>query len=94
MTEVRTLGDAHMAGWKIRMRCERGRMRGIVKIEPCEYKTTLSMETLVATRGRRFPLAWLASRLQCPNCGDFNPEILFDVPGRDLPEFVPQRFHR
>ena len=57
MPVIKALGDAYAAKWSIRMRCLRGRHRGIVKIAPCEFETELSMETLVCTRGRRFPLA-------------------------------------
>ena len=48
------------------------------------------MQTLVTTRGRDFPLARLASRLRCPNCGDQTLHVLFDVPGAAIPMFVPQ----
>ena len=81
MAAIRTLGDAFAARWSIRMRCLRGNHRGIVKIEPCRFETELNMETLVCTRGRAFPLSRLARRLQCPNCGENNLELLFDVPG-------------
>jgi len=76
------------------MRCLPGRHRGIVKIDPCEFETKLSMETLVCTRGRRFSLAQIASRLQCPNCGENRVEVLFDWPGSALPVFVPQSPYR
>jgi hypothetical protein len=58
-----------------------GDHRGIVKIEKCGFEVKLDMTDLVCTRGRRFPLARLANRLRCPNCGDLNVKILFDVPG-------------
>jgi hypothetical protein len=89
MAVIKTLGDAYAAKWSIRMRCLRGRHRGILKIDPREFETELSMETLVCTRGRRFPLAQLARRLQCPNCGENWVELRFDVPGSALPIFVP-----
>jgi hypothetical protein len=41
-------------------------------------------------RGRHFSLAQIASRLQCPNCGENRMEPLFDVPGSALPAFVPK----
>ena len=92
MAIIKTLGDAYAAKWSIRMRCLRGHHRGIVKIDPWKFEVDLSLETLVCTRGRRFPQ--LASHLQCPNCGKTNLELLFDVPGSALPVFVPQSLYR
>jgi hypothetical protein len=57
MATVRTLGEAYSAGWAIRMRCQRGDQRGIVKIDACRYETEWCLKTLVTTRGRDFPLA-------------------------------------
>jgi hypothetical protein len=94
MAVIETLGDAYAAKWGIRMRCLRGNHRGIVKIDPCKFEADLILETLVCTRGRRFPLSQLASRLQCPNCGENRVELLFDVPGSALPVFVPQSPYR
>lgn len=94
MAVIQTLGEAYQAKWGIRIRCARGNYRGIVKIEPCQFQASLSMETLVCTRGRGFPLARLASRLKCPNCGESNIDVLFDVPGSALPVFVPQSPYR
>jgi hypothetical protein len=42
------------------------------------------METVVRTRGHSLPLALLASRLICLNCGDRNIKILFEVPGNRI----------
>jgi len=94
MAVIETLGEAYSAKWGVRIKCRRGDHRGIVKIDPCHFQTSLSMETLVATRGRAFPLARLASRLRCPNCGDEGVHVLFDVPGSALPVFVPQSYGR
>jgi hypothetical protein len=90
MAIVTTLGEAHSAGWSIRVKCGRGEYRGPAKIDRCAYEGELSMETLVCTRGRDFPLARIASRLRCPNCGDIWLTVLFDVPGSPMPHFVPQ----
>jgi hypothetical protein len=35
----------------------------------CVYRAEFDMETLVWTRGKRFPLSRLESRLRCPMCG-------------------------
>ena len=94
MSTITTLGEAFAAGWGIRIRCGRPKLRGITRLEPCGYEATLSMETLVCTRGRGFPLARVASRLRCPNCGDMGIDVLFDVPGSPLPVFVPQSPYR
>jgi hypothetical protein len=88
MPAIETLGDAYQAGWGVRMRCSRGDHVGIVRIDRCGFDATLSMETLVATRGRRFPLARLAQRLRCPNCGGERIQVAFDIPSGALPAFV------
>jgi hypothetical protein len=93
MAEVETLGQAFAAKWGVKMRCNRGHHRGIVKIDECRYSAMLDMETLVCTRGRGFPLAQLQSRLMCPNCGERKVLITFDVPGSYEPVFVP-KVHR
>ena len=94
MAEIETLGDAYDAKWGVRMRCGRndvrGDFRGSVRYEKCGYVGALDMATLVCTRGRRFPLARLASRLRCPNCGDMNVKLLFDVPGQPIPVWIAQ----
>ncbi len=90
MADVETLGQAFQAGWGIKLRCARGDHRGIVRIDPCQFKAALDMQTLVCTRGRDFPLARIASRLRCPNCGDMGVQVLFDIPGQAIPTFVPQ----
>jgi hypothetical protein len=90
MAVIETLGDAYAAKWSVRMKCGRGDHRGPTRIEACNYQGALDMETLVCTRGRAFPLARLASRLRCPNCGERHVHILFDVPGSAIPVFVSQ----
>ena len=90
MATVSTLGEAFSAGWGVRMRCARGDRQGIVKIDPCRFEGKLDMETLVCTRGRAFPLAQLASRLMCPNCGERRVHVLFDIPGGAIPAYIPQ----
>jgi hypothetical protein len=93
MAEVETLGQALQAGWRIMLRCAREDHRGIVRIDECRYSAMLDVETLVCTRGRAFPLSRLASRMMCPNCGDRNVWLTFEVPGGAVPAFVP-KVHR
>jgi hypothetical protein len=94
MAVIETLGDAYAAKWGVRMKCGRGDQRGIVKIDRCGYEGSLCMETLVCTRGRAFPLARLASRLRCPNCGEQGVKVLFDVPGSPIPVWIPESPYR
>jgi hypothetical protein len=65
-----------------------------VKIDACRYETALCLKTLVATRGRDFPLARIASRIRCPDCGDLGVMLAFDVPGSPIPVFRPVQFWR
>jgi hypothetical protein len=94
MATITTLGEAFDAKWGIRMQCQRGTHRGIVKIDACRYEASLCLLTLVATRGRVYPLARIASRIRCPNCGDLGVALAFDVPGTPLPVFQPIRYGR
>jgi hypothetical protein len=57
MATFRTLGQALDAKWGVRIRCLRGDQRGIVKIDACRYEASLCLLTLVATRGREFPIS-------------------------------------
>ena len=93
MGTIETLGDAFDAKWGVRMRCGRSEEH-LSRNQRCGYEGTLDMATLVCTRGRRFPLARLASRLRCPNCGDLNVKILFDVPGQPIPIWIHQNQFR
>jgi len=94
MAKITTLGEAFDAKWTIRMRCQRGNQRGIVKIDACRFETDLCLKSLVATRGRAFPIARIADRIRCPNCGDMGVEVAFDVPGSPLPVFQPVYYGR
>lgn len=94
MATLTTLGEAYSAGWGIRIKCQRGEQRSIVRIDPCRFEAALDMQTLVCTRGRDFPLARIVSRLRCPNCGDIGVQVLFDVPGAAIPVFIPQSPYR
>lgn len=77
---IETLGQAYTAGWQVLMRCAAGKQMGIKRIAECEFRADLEMMTLVATRGRDFPLARLAERLRCPRCGSRRVSVFFRVP--------------
>lgn len=79
-----TLGDALDGGWIIDLRCQRPSRIGTTKVGRCEYSMTLELKTLVATRGRGFPLTLLQSRLKCPKCGDRRVHVVF-YGGRNVP---------
>jgi hypothetical protein len=77
---VETIGEAWNLGWCVHMRCLDNGMRGLKHKRECGYRADLDMETLVCTRGRDFPLAWLATRLRCPRCGCRRVSVLFGPP--------------
>jgi hypothetical protein len=77
---VETLGEAWNLSWPIHMRCLDDGMRGLKHKRECDYRAELDMETLVCTRGRDFPLAWLASRLRCQRCGCRRVSVMFGPP--------------
>lgn len=67
---------------------------GPVKFVPCHYEMQLCLLTLVATRGRAFPIARITDRLRCPNCGDMKVMVALDIPGGAVPMFQPIRYGR
>jgi hypothetical protein len=54
---VETLGEAYPLGWRVHMRCASPGRDGLISVRECVFRCELDMETLVATRGRAFPLA-------------------------------------
>jgi hypothetical protein len=79
---VETLGEAFQLGWRITVRCAWGNHDGTKTIRECTYRRELDLETLVATRGRDFPLLRLETRLRCPRYGSRRVAVLFDVPSQ------------
>jgi hypothetical protein len=77
---IETLGEAWSLGWRLHIRCERGSRNGPVKIEKCEYRDELDMETSLCTRDHAFPLSMLASRLKCPRCRGTRITVIFEPP--------------
>lgn len=75
-----TLGAAFLAGLRPHARCQRGKRSGPVKQEPCGYAATLDLESLIWTRGAKFPCWRLAQRLRCPRCGGMSVELAW-LPG-------------
>lgn len=51
------------------------------RIRECVYLGELDLPTLIWTRGRDFPLAYLETRLKCPRCGSRRVRLAFIVPG-------------
>jgi hypothetical protein len=84
---VRTLGDAWRYGWKARAVCQfmsygkRSERRSIV----CRASYELDLQTLVWTRGERFPREDLESRLRCPRCGQMRVQVVWSVPKMSKP---------
>ena len=77
---VETIGQAFSLGWRIHMRCLDDGMEGLKHKRECGFRAELHMETLVATRGRDFPLARIAERLRCPRCGCRRVAVMFGPP--------------
>jgi len=69
-----------MHGWHIWARCAYGRREGLKSIRECTWSYDLDMATLVATRGRDFPLARIGERLRCPRCGSRKVAVMFSAP--------------
>jgi hypothetical protein len=77
---VETIGEAFSLGWQLKARCAFGNREGMKSVRQCTWSYDLDMLTLVATRGRDFPLAMLASRLRCPRCGSRRMAVVFMPP--------------
>ena len=76
---VETLGEAFRLGWRCTVHChwtvdaKRPRHRAAVR---CDTTEELDVKTLMWTRGERFPLEMLASRLRCPKCGQEKVRVM------------------
>ncbi|TAW54625.1 hypothetical protein ELG63_36605 [Rhizobium leguminosarum] len=47
----------------------------------CDWKFELCTTTLLATRGRDFPVFDLKDRLRCPRCGSRSISVMPVIPG-------------
>ena len=77
---VETLGEAFSLSWTIDMRCLDDGREAMKRKPPCNYRLRLDVPTLVATRGRDFPIARIADRLRCPRCGCRRIGVMFGPP--------------
>jgi DNA-directed RNA polymerase subunit RPC12/RpoP len=59
------------------------------RVRECKAQRELDLATLVWTRGDKFPLARLDSRMKCPLCGSRRVRLIFEVP--NVPKEVQQR---
>jgi len=82
---VQTLGETWKLGWQVRARCLWGAPNPHSRHKrlwiECDTTVQLDMATLVWTRGYKFPLDMLQSRLRCPKCGQQRLTVFFEVPG-------------
>lgn len=77
MSGIETLGEAWRQSWRITAACALGR-RPEKHVRECFWQAELDMLTLVATRGRDFPVARIAERLRCPRCGCRQVRVMID----------------
>jgi hypothetical protein len=70
-----TLGAAYLDGLRPHVYCLRGKRQGPVKVQPCGFHTDLHLESLIWTRGAKFPCWKLSQRLKCPRCGGTSVEV-------------------
>lgn len=82
MVQVETLGDAFAHGVGVTMYCAEG-PTGMKRRRGCIFSARLDMMSLVATRGRGFPMARLPERLRCPRCGSRRIRVLYSFPEID-----------
>lgn len=77
---IETLGDAYNHSIGCTLACAEGKGSGMKKHAECIFRCDLDMMTLVATRGRAFPMARLAERLRCPRCGSLRVRVMWRIP--------------
>ena len=79
---VRTLKEAWLHGWKVRVKCDtidhRKEAHRNLSLS-CHSSHELDMKTLVFTRGA-LPVSQLKERLKCPSCGSREILVFFEVP--------------
>ena len=77
-----TIGEALSLGWRIKVRCRRGREdeERRKSSRECRNRQELDVETLVCTRGGDFPLALLHTRLKCPRSGSRHINVRYGPP--------------
>ncbi len=81
MAQIETLGDAFTYGVRIHVSCAWGpQTMGYKRGRECSWNYELDGLTLIATRGRAFPLARLAERLRCPRCGSRRVRVFYTFP--------------
>lgn len=81
MRKVETLGEAWEAGWSVSAVCHGGMIDlGPKSHKKCDWKHELDMPTLLAAKGRKFPVCDLAMKVRCPRCGILGLRLMFYVP--------------
>ncbi len=80
MASIETIGEAFNNGWQVSASCRHGTMDTGSSSRKCDWKYPLDMMTLVATRGRDFPMADLGDRLRCPRCGSRKISVMYVTP--------------
>jgi hypothetical protein len=78
---IETLGDCWNQSVQLEMRCAWGPRDGMKSARECVFSYQLDLMTLVATRGRDFPVGRLHERLRCPRCGSRRVRLLIGLPG-------------
>jgi hypothetical protein len=82
--DIETLGDIWQAGGRLYVRCLKPRREGLTIVRACGRRFELDVQTLVWTRGRRFPISMLSSRMKCPACETREVVITVTLPGSVL----------
>lgn len=80
--KIETLGDAFNNGVGVSIYCAEV-PEGMKRRRACTFSAKLDMMSLVATRGRAFPMARLRERLRCPRCGGTRIRVFYEFPSMD-----------
>jgi hypothetical protein len=77
---VETIGEAMDLSWRLTARCAWGKHEGLKTIRECNWRIEIDMPTLVATRGRDFPISLLSTRMRCLRCGSRRIAVAISPP--------------
>jgi len=68
---------------EITMRCAWGKREGLKSIRECQYSKELDLQTLICTRGARFPVSRLEGYLKCPRCESRRVVLIYLYPANN-----------
>jgi hypothetical protein len=60
------------------------KIHAMKSIRECKARVEIDLETLIWTRGEKFPISMRESRLKCSRCGSRRVVLMFGLPGQPV----------